>query len=211
MKRLFVIALSFLMIACSEETTKLDETSKNTVDDFNPVYLAENGITIKAKDWAGIGAKGTVNDIKYTVVDNDILEHMIENGDNLNTACTTKCFRLTELFNQASSFNQDISSWDVSNVTTMNNMFDSSSFNQDLSAWDVGNVTNMSAMFADATSFNQDLNAWNVSNVTTMEYMFYNASSFNQGLNSWDVSNVLYFGSFDNGTPQWILSKPNFN
>ena len=33
MKKLFVIALSFLMIACSEESTELDETSKNTVDD----------------------------------------------------------------------------------------------------------------------------------------------------------------------------------
>ena len=127
MKRLFVIALSFLMIACSEETAKLDETSKNTVDDLNPVYLAENGITIKAKDWAGIGAKGTVNDIKYTVVDNDMLEHMIRNGENLNTACTTKIVTLNSLAegfdeedsNEIPPFNQDLSSWDVSNVTNM--------------------------------------------------------------------------------------------
>ena len=30
MKKLFVIALSFLMIACSEESTELDETPKCT-------------------------------------------------------------------------------------------------------------------------------------------------------------------------------------
>ena len=30
--------------------------------------------------------------------------------------------------------------WDVSNVTSMGNMFSASSFNQDLSAWDVSNV-----------------------------------------------------------------------
>jgi surface protein len=42
------------------------------------------------------------------------------------------------------NFNQDISSWDVSNVTNMNYMFASgSSFNQDISSWDVSNVTNM--------------------------------------------------------------------
>ena len=34
-------------------------------------------------------------------------------------------------------FNQDISSWDVSNVTDMRGMFERSSFNQDISSWDV--------------------------------------------------------------------------
>ena len=34
------------------------------------------------------------------------------------------------------------------------------SFNGDLSQWNVGSVTNMSSMFNGATSFNQDLNPW---------------------------------------------------
>ena len=40
------------------------------------------------------------------------------------------------------------------------------SFNGDLSGWNVSNVTNMSDMFSGATSFNGDLSGWNVSNVT---------------------------------------------
>ena len=40
-----------------------------------------------------------------------------------------------------SSFNQDISSWDVDNVTDIRSMFRNSSFNQDISSWDVDNVT----------------------------------------------------------------------
>ena len=50
-------------------------------------------------------------------------------------------------------------------------MFYVSSFNQDLSAWDVSNVTNMSFMFS-RNPFNQDLSAWDVSNVTDMSFMF---------------------------------------
>ena len=38
-----------------------------------------------------------------------------------------------------SSFNQDISSWDVSNVKDMREMFSYSSFNHDISSWNVPN------------------------------------------------------------------------
>jgi surface protein len=40
------------------------------------------------------------------------------------------------------AFNEDISKWDVSNVTDMRHMFDNAeSFNEDISKWDVSNVT----------------------------------------------------------------------
>ena len=52
------------------------------------------------------------------------------------------------MFNDAATFNQDLSTWDVSNVTNMSYMFGiAENFNQDLSAWDVSNVTDMSSMF----------------------------------------------------------------
>ena len=45
--------------------------------------------------------------------------------------------------------------------------FKASSFNQDLSDWDVSNVELMRFMFYYASSFNQDLSDWDVSNVAT--------------------------------------------
>ena len=58
---------------------------------------------------------------------------------------------MSGMFSSAWNFNQDLSAWDVSNVTTMSGMFNESSFNQDLSAWDVSNVTTMSYMFSNSS------------------------------------------------------------
>ena len=45
----------------------------------------------------------------------------------------------------------------------MENMFDrTSSFNKDISDWDVSNVTNMQGMFVEASSFNQPIGSWDV-------------------------------------------------
>jgi surface protein len=45
-------------------------------------------------------------------------------------------------------------------------------FNQDISNWDVSNVTNMECIFSNAKLFNQDISNWNVSKVTNMEFLF---------------------------------------
>ena len=48
------------------------------------------------------------------------------------------------MFGMLTSFNGDLSNWDVSNVTDMHSMFcEAESFNGDLSNWDVSNVTDM--------------------------------------------------------------------
>ena len=61
---------------------------------------------------------------------------------NANRVCTTFISDMSYIFTGYNSFNEDISSWDVSNVNNMNGMFfGASSFNQDISSWDVINVT----------------------------------------------------------------------
>ena len=66
-----------------------------------------------------------------------------------------------------------------------------SSFNGDLSSWDVSNVTSMVAIFQEATDFTSDLSNWNVSNVMDMTNR---AANFTSNLSNWDVSNVEAMG-----------------
>ncbi|MFX1398928.1 MAG: BspA family leucine-rich repeat surface protein [Promethearchaeota archaeon] len=52
------------------------------------------------------------------------------------------------MFRDANFFNQNISAWDVSNVTSMVQMFyNAYAFEQDLGNWDVSLVQNMFGMF----------------------------------------------------------------
>ena len=74
----------------------------------------------------------------------------------------------------------DISTWNVSNVTTMQGTFSNSTFNQALINWNVASVTDFSFTFANNVVFNKSLKRWNVQDATTMESMFDNAYSFNQ-------------------------------
>lgn len=89
-------------------------------------------------------------------------------------------------------FNEDLSKWNVSKVTTMKDaFFYAESFNGDLSKWNVSNVTNMNGMFSDSAAFQgRGLEMWNVSNVTNMAYMFAGASAFDRNLKHWDVRKV---------------------
>ena len=88
-------------------------------------------------------------------------------------------------------FNEDISKWDVSNVTNFAGMFfNAKKFNQPIGDWDTSNVINMHSMFYSARSFNQPIGKWNVSKVINMSNMFDKAVKFNRPINKWDVSNV---------------------
>ena len=209
MKKLILLLFIPLVFACSSDDSSDDNT--NPTDDTNPVYLDANGVTIKARDWAVVGDSGLINGVTYTIVDGATLRTMIDNGDDVTRACTSRITNMSDL-QLGATFTQDIKSWDVSNVTDMSHMFENANnFNHNINIWDVSSVINMGWMFASAISFNQDISNWNVSNVQDMGRMFLVAESFNQDLSSWDVTNVTSLcNDFCIGATNWTLPKPNF-
>ncbi|MGI9256407.1 MAG: fibronectin type III domain-containing protein, partial [Salinispira sp.] len=82
------------------------------------------------------------------------------NTGDLNYIITTAVTNMENMFKET-SFNGDISGWDVSSVTTMRSMFRTTTvFNGDISGWDVSLVRDMTSMFQTSTVFAQDLDEW---------------------------------------------------
>lgn len=179
---------------------------------FNSIYaqtfsISTDGI-VSCTDCIS-GDKGTIDGVTYEAVDKSFLIQRITEGADLSKVVTTIVKDMSWLFEigtigEASyTFNEDISSWDVSNVTNMDDMFRGAySFNQDIGNWDVSSVRSMARMFEGASAFNQDVGNWDVSNVTNISGMFSNASNaskFNQDISNWDVSSVTSMGGMFNG------------
>ena len=133
------------------------------------------------------------------------LETFVEDSTVFNQPLGAQwgAIRVTDLaraFNGCTSFNQDLSAWDMSDCTTLNGAFGGcGSLNQTFS-WDVGRVTNFNQCFASCSSLTGGLTTWNVGenvtgNITFREWMS-GASSFVGDISTdsvngyWDMSQV---------------------
>ena len=206
MKKLIYLFLTVLIVACSGEDGNNNNQSSCNGD--NPVYLADNGVTIKACEWALIGDAGNINGFTYTVVSEQQLRDYINNGSSdLDRFVTTQ---VVNMYNMGAGE----ANWDVSNVTDMSYMFYGAYFVQNISSWDVSNVTTMQSMFS-GCGFNQPIGDWDVSNVTNMANMFSTegssgARNFDQDLSGWNVFNVIECSGFKYGIGSWTQPKPFF-
>lgn len=138
------------------------------------------------------------------------------------------------LFANDTNYSLDLSGWDTSRVTTMQDMFSSASVRTiigikdwctskvtsmyrifyfcnnltslDLSGWDTSNVTDMAAMFFYCTKLTSlNVSGWNTSKVTIMTSVFCDCESLSYlDLSSWDTSNVTSMYSFFDGSEKLV-------
>lgn len=123
-----------------------------------------------------------------------------------------------EVFFYITSFNGDVSNWDMSTVTTLRRMFRSSQFNGAVNSWDVSSVTNFNEVFR-LCPFNQDVSNWDTSSATSMNQTFFQNSSFNQDLGNWNIglvtscslmiSTAMSTSNYDSLLIGWAAQAPN--
>ena len=229
MKKLLLLLLFIPLVSCSSDEEK-----------ELPFYVAENGVTIKARDWVPVGKKGRSKGnrcagvgmegnggpdfisfeplVYYTAVDLAWLKNVLNTYSDLSTLVTTK----VEITNEASATGlflrteiKGMENWDVSNWTSMYGLFDSDKpVKSDLSYWDVSNVEDF-RLAMQLENINPNINNWDVSKATNMSG-FFSTSSGNKyiegiDLSGWDVSKVTNCNDFFGSITNWPESKkPNF-
>ncbi|SHF02777.1 surface protein, partial [Psychroflexus salarius] len=191
----------------------------NNIRDFSKTYATNGTYTVKiygalshfgGGEFSPAGAEylTTVNSFgELGLQDLDYAFYGASALTSVPEALPSTVTSLSYTFYNAFTFNQDLSSWDVSNVTDFSFLFSrdtfdetpNMSFNQPIGNWTMTNATDLGFMFAFNNAFNQDLSGWNVSNVTDMQGLFFGATAFNQDLSGWDVSNVTNFFSMFRG------------
>ena len=226
-KKYALLFIALIIVSCSDYDEK----------EF-PFYVAENGVTIKAKDWVPIGKKADLkgivagfngknggpdfisfnHSVYYTAVDLAWLKNVLNTYSDLSVLVTTK----VEITNEDSAAGlflrteiKGMENWDVSNWTSMYGLFDSDKpIKSDLSYWDVSNVEDF-RLGMQLETINPNINNWDVSKATNMSD-FFSRSSENKyiegmDLSEWNVSEVTNCSGFFGGITNWPESKkPNF-
>ena len=206
MKKYTLLFIALFIVSCSSDEEEL------------PFYVADNGVTIKARDWVTVGTTADLNGVTYTAVDLPSLKEWIKDGKDLSKVVTTKVE--VEFSGSATLFLRTeikgIEGWDVSNWNDMGGLFYSSNkVNVDLSGWDVSKVKIMGLTMV-LGDVNPNINNWDVSSATNMTSLVISGNAnYIEGmdLSGWDVSKVTECNGLTNQLNfyNWPESKrPNF-
>eukprot|EP00588_Corethron_pennatum_P033788 CAMPEP_0194348440 /NCGR_PEP_ID=MMETSP0171-20130528/106538_1 /TAXON_ID=218684 /ORGANISM="Corethron pennatum, Strain L29A3" /LENGTH=1064 /DNA_ID=CAMNT_0039115785 /DNA_START=105 /DNA_END=3299 /DNA_ORIENTATION=+ len=193
-----IVGVSLVMSLTNDTLTNDTLTNDNMCfNDSNLKAAADLWLSNRVKGMEKYGSIGTwqtcdasdFTELFLYIREGSSLENSF--NEDLTEWETSQVTSMKSLFLEASVFNGDISMWNVSKVKTMDNLFKrAASFNRDLSAWDISQVTSMNSLFDSASAFNGDVSMWNVSKVKTMERVFRKAESFTGNLSAWDTSQV---------------------
>ncbi|WP_075344006.1 BspA family leucine-rich repeat surface protein [Tenacibaculum agarivorans] len=94
----------------------------------------------------------------------------------------------------------NLGTWNTSTITLMDSMFRNATMEEDINSWDVSSLKSMNYMFTGCEDFNSPLNQWNTINLESAIEAFSDTKTFNQNLGDWNISNVTDFTDIFRGT-----------
>ena len=153
----------------------------------------------KGSGQAGVSRASLISNFNWTIVDGGDIEALTNSSFS-----TARDLWFTDQAQAEATYGL-IGDWNTTAVTSMVNAFSvggvkTNGFNEDISGWDVSNVTSMSLIMNNQSSFNQPIGSWDVSNVTAMWNGFNGTSAFNQDISSWNINKLGQADSFFQGT-----------
>lgn len=190
------------------------------------LVVTDSGTTLSAPTGGNpsIGFVTASPNIEYFVPSERLSEVVkyVNSGGNTSRVVTSNLITIANFAAQldnTSTFDDDVSGWDTSNILNMYGAFQgATAFNSfsvaGMDNWDTSNVFNMAYMFAGAAAFNQPIGSWDTTKVLHMNNMFDGATVFDQDLSGWTVTGLLLSPppSFDAATSAgWMAGeKPTF-
>ena len=89
----------------------------------NPIYLDDNNITVKAKEWSKINDEGVIDGEYYRVVNEGLLKEFIEKGGvDLSKVVTTKITDMSDMFSYTSK-SISLFNWDGQVIYYVSNVY----------------------------------------------------------------------------------------
>jgi len=116
---------------------------------------------------------------------------------NLNWIDVSEITSMLEMFKDM-TFHGDISLWDVRKVENMKLMFAYGNIKTDLSKWQLDNVKVMNGMFGRCI-LDADISNWKMPKAENMELMFFH-SDFNGDISKWEFPNVVNMDAMFEGS-----------
>lgn len=178
---------------------------------FGPSPTLTSTSTVTAGQGSGTYGVINTWDTSNVTQMNNLFLNMTSFNEDIGDWDVCEVTNFTGMFNGASSFNRYIGDWCPSGhcfdtLNSMHAMFkDATSFDQDISGWNVSNIDNYSDMFVGATAFDEDLRPWGnqgtgPKSTATYDDMFTGATAFISLYGSAGY-NLNYFGT----TPSYLF------
>ncbi len=124
---------------------------------------------------------------------------------------TTNVISMEGMFSWSSGMNIDLSAFDTSNVVNVQSMFYGSSINKlILTSFNLDKVTSLNSMFSGYYGDYLDLSSFDTSRITDMSYMFFGVNIPSLDISNFDTSNVTNMNSMFSSSRLETLNISHF-